>query len=265
MKNIFETKIFTDIKNKIGDIAFVNFAKALEGAFFTNGAIKIALIGEAGVGKTSTVNALFGTNFPVSHVKSCTQEDQHIKTTTKKGVEIEVIDMPGLWAGEAETEKHWETYRRILPTVDCAIWVLSAGDRALEGMQNALKKISQFADNELINNIVFGVNKSEHMHPEDWNNTINLPSDEQDYNLQQFCDTVKDAIKESFPAWNGTIVYYSARKHFRLEELLEQMLVNASIDNRLKVLSASEPKRYEDMVEDKRALEEAKKMIKEDE
>lgn len=222
--------------------------------------VRVAIIGQTGVGKTSTINALFNTNLPVSHFGSCTQESKVVTVKTDKAV-IEVIDMPGLWAGESESKKHWETYRKILPTVDSAVWVISAGDRALEGMQSALKIISSFSDENIINKIVFGINKSEHMHPEDWNVDLNLPSKEQEQNLENFCLTVKSAIQENFPNWNGVVKYYSAKKQFRLYELLEQMIIMASPDDRLKISRAANPKSQEEMVKNKMALELAKDLI----
>lgn len=247
----------------VGSDVWKKVQNALVEAFSENvDPVRIAVIGEAGVGKTSTINALFNTNLPISHFGSCTQNADIVKTTTPKGIPIEIIDMPGLWAGEAETQRHWETYKQVLPSVDCAIWVISAGDRALQGMQNALTIMSTFLEPSIVNNIVFGVNKSEHMHPEDWNNAVNLPSFEQQHNLQMFCGTVKKAILEKFPNWAGEIICYSAKKQFRLDELLEQMLIFASPDKRLKVIRAADPKSYEEKVEDKRALNVAKKIMK---
>lgn len=234
----------------------------LKQVFRTEDPIRVAMIGESGVGKTSTINALFNTKLPVSHFGSCTQNAEMVETMTPKGVPLEIIDMPGLWAGEKETRKHWKTYREVLPTADCVIWVISAGDRALEGMQKALETMSTFLRSEIVDSIVFAINKSEHMHPEDWNSSVNLPSCEQQINLERFCETVRIAIQEKFPSWNGTIVYYSARKQFRLDELLEQMIISASPDKRLSVARAADPKSYEEHVGDKRALEVAQKMLR---
>ena len=249
--------IFATLKEKIAPEILSKLAEAFSKN--KSDALRIAVIGQTGVGKSSTVNALFNTNLPVSHFGSCTQSAELVRTSTNKGV-LEIIDMPGLWAGEAESIKHWKTYREVLPTVDSAIWVISAGDRALEGMQNALKIIASFQDSDIINNIVFGVNKAEHMHPEDWNDAVNLPSAEQEKNLEDFCLTVKRAINEIFPNWNGTIRYYSAKKHFRLEEILEQMINVASPDKKIDVLRVAEPKSYEEKIKDKRALDVAKKI-----
>lgn len=252
-------------QNNLQDLAKtigVDVMNALKEVFDTNKSrkVRIAVIGQTGVGKTSTVNALFNTNLPVSHFGSCTQEPEPITVKTDKAA-IELIDMPGLWAGEAESKNHWKKYRAILPTVDSAVWVISAGDRALEGMQSALRIISTFSDEMIINKIVFGINKSEHMHPEDWNSDLNLPSEEQEHNLLKFCLTVKSAIREHFPGWDGPIMYYSANKHFRLYELLEQMILTADSDSKLKITRAAAPKSQEDLVKNKAALELAKELI----
>lgn len=221
--------------------------------------LRVAVIGESGVGKSSTINALFGTELPVSHFGSCTQVSETVSTKTSKGVPIEIIDMPGLGAGRAESRRHWKTYRQIIPTVDCVVWIISAGDRALEGMQRSLKTISGFSDSEIMDHIVIGINKAEHMHPENWNSMVNLPSEEQLKNLEKFCNTVKKAVQEIFPGWNGPIRFYSAKKQFRLNDLLEQMILLSSHDSKLKVAQAADPKSFEDCVEDKRALDLAKR------
>ena len=81
-------------------------------------------------------------------------------------------------------------------------------------------------------------------------------------NLELFCETVRSAILEVFPNWNGTIKYYSAHKHFRLNEILEQMLLTTSSDSRLRIISAASPKDYKDLIEDKRALKVAENLEK---
>lgn len=220
--------------------------------------IRIAVIGETGVGKTSTLNALFNTKLPINHYAPCTQQAETIQTRTSKGVPLEVIDLPGLWAGEAETKRHWETYRSILPTVDSAIWVISAGDKALEGMQKSLRTIAEFSEETFLRKIVFGVNKAEHMYPEKWNNAINQPDPEQEENLRRFCVTVQNAVTEVFPDWTGEVCYYSALRQYRLNELLEQMLLAATRTDKksvLKIVQAADTADATELIEDKRALE----------
>ena len=220
--------------------------------------IKIAVIGEAGVGKTSTINALFDTNLPVSHTKPCTQVAGFQSVRTKKGEPITIIDMPGLGDVESASDRRWQTYKETLPNVDSAVWVLSAGDRALESMQTSLRKIAKFSNDSIMERIIFGVNKSEHMYPEDWNTRANLPSRGQTANLQEFCRTVEKAVIEVFPRLKVTIKFYSAIKQFRLDELLEQMLLAAPQERRIKLYQSSNTKNYEECV-DPRVLSVAKR------
>lgn len=257
-----EKNIFGTLSDFIDESVWLPIRNALFKAFSEEkeDLVRIAVIGESGVGKTSTINALFNTDLPVSHTGSCTQNPDPVQVTTEKGT-IEVIDMPGLFAGEKESIRHWETYRKVLPTVDCAIWVVSAGDRALEGMQRALEIIGKFPDSNILERIVFAINKAEHMYDEEWDNKVNLPSKVQSYYLEVFCETVRKAIVEKFPDWKGTIKYYSALKHFRLDELLEAMLLTAGSDNIIKVYRMADTKKYEDIVRDKRALEVAQGMV----
>lgn len=223
--------------------------------------IKIAVIGECGVGKTSTINAIFNTTLRVSHTSAGTKKAEFNNVFTKKGEPITIIDMPGLGEVESVSAKHWETYQTVLPTIDSAIWVVSAGDRALESMQSSLKAIAKFSNDNLLERCIFGVNKSEHMYPEDWNNGANLPSVEQSKNLIGFCRTVENAIREVFPRLKPVITYYSALKQFRLDELLEQMLLAAPENRRPAIYKTSDVKKYDDMIQDKRALEVAKKNL----
>src|SRR5258705_10795084 len=57
-----------------------------------NNAPKIAIIGKTGVGKSSTINSLFGTDLGVSHFESCTQKAEPIVVTNGKG-NIIIYDM----------------------------------------------------------------------------------------------------------------------------------------------------------------------------
>ena len=223
--------------------------------------VKIAVIGECGVGKTSTINAIFNTNLRVNHTSAGTKEAEFNNVRTKNGEPITIIDMPGLGEAESASAKHWKTYQTVLPVVDSAIWVVSAGDRALENMQTSLKTIAKFSGESLLERCIFGINKSEHMYPEDWNNGANVPSAEQERNLSGFCRTVENAIREVFPRLKPVIRYYSALKQFRLDELLEQMLLAAPESRRLSIYKTSDVKQHDDMVQDKRALEAARRNL----
>src|SRR5437773_2531019 len=55
----------------------------------------IAVIGKAGVGKTSTINALFGTDWKISHTEGATKEEHILHLTGSRG-SLDISDLPGL-------------------------------------------------------------------------------------------------------------------------------------------------------------------------
>jgi predicted GTPase len=71
---------------------------------------RIALIGEAGVGKSSTLNALFGAGQSVGHRTAETQIEAEIqvKIDTMEGSKgaLIVYDMPGLGESQANQQRH---------------------------------------------------------------------------------------------------------------------------------------------------------------
>ena len=94
-------------QNNLQDLAKtigVDVMNALKEVFDTNKSrkVRIAVIGQTGVGKTSTVNALFNTNLPVSHFGSCTQEPEPITVKTDKAA-IELINTTNNTNEETET------------------------------------------------------------------------------------------------------------------------------------------------------------------
>lgn len=184
---------------------------------------KIALIGQCGVGKSSTINALFNAGRPTSHFEPCTQDAESTIVTTNKG-KIEIYDMPGLGEGIKADKRHIQTYKKILPIVDVAVWIITAGDRQFKMMQESILQISSATNNDYLKKIIFAINKADIMYPNNWNNSINAPSQEQQLYLQGFSEIAHERINEVAPDWNGTITVYSALKRYHLQELLLEMV-----------------------------------------
>ena len=145
---------------------------------------KIAVIGYTGVGKTSTLNALFNANLAISHTHAQTQTEQALDIKlqnihAEKGL-LRVYDMPGLGESIFMQAQHLVTYKRVLLEADVAIWILEAHDRSISYIQEHLKKDIQQINPKLLKNIVFALNKVDLIHPgeTDWNPYINMPSQE---------------------------------------------------------------------------------------
>lgn len=191
---------------------------------------RIAFIGETGVGKSSTLNALFNAGLDVSHTQACTQEEQTIEISAStieglKGVLV-FYDMPGLGESRATSGKHLATYERILKDVDVAFWILEAHDRAIEYVQERLANEIKTFNSNLVDRMVFALNKVDLVYPgeTDWHPLANLPSIEQEQNINARIQDVHQKIVEAVPTWEGTIVGYSANKRYNLPQLFAAML-----------------------------------------
>ena len=191
---------------------------------------RIAIIGFTGVGKSTTLNALFNAGRPTSDIRDCTQEEAPVigkvdKYTGSNGSVI-IYDMPGLGEDMYTDQKHFATYRKVLPEVDVAIWTFHTGDRAMTPMQEALKGLIKYLGPDFQKKLMFAVNKADAIPPgeSDWNQRLNAPSNAQRKNIMELESYIKEKIRQVMPEWRGALVTYSAKQRFHLEQLMEAMI-----------------------------------------
>ena len=191
---------------------------------------RIALIGFTGVGKSSTINALFNAGQEISDVRACTKEAHEIRANVSEysGSQgtIVVYDMPGLGEDLRADKKHLETYASFLPRVDVAVWTFHAGDRAMTPMQQALLTLQDRIGHEFTKKLIFAVNKADTIAPGEtaWIRQANVPSHEQQKNIAEFENYIREKVRQVWPEWDGRIVTYSARQKYRLESLMTAMV-----------------------------------------
>lgn len=212
---------------------------------------KIAIIGQSGVGKSTTINALFGAQLKVDGAVACTQDAEPVIVQGPNG-KILVYDMPGLGEDIDKDEIHKQTYAKVLPECDVIIWIMVANGagRAMAFDQMMLKEvISPFIDK-----LVIGLNQVDLMEPNNWIKEFNIPSEEQSKLLERRIEDVREKLVKVVPNLSRErILYYSAIKCFRLEELALN-LVEACANKRGWVLSSRQS------IADYRALIEEKNL-----
>ena len=181
---------------------------------------KIAIIGKTGVGKSSTINNLFRVNLGVSHFEACTQDAEPVTITNGKG-KIVIYDMPGLGEDLEKDEQHKKLYKEVLPKCDVVLWILNIADREMSSQQTHIKEISEYLENTL----VICANKADILEPAEWIDSHNLPSLAQEENLKKRIKDIRKKLCKIVPDLEeDRIVYYSAKRKYKLNELFRAMM-----------------------------------------
>lgn len=200
--------------------------------------IGIGLIGEAGVGKSSTINNLFSVDLEVGHAVAGTKEPRWLEIDLGDRGQVRVLDMPGLGESIEADERYREFYLSELPKLDVVVWVIAAEHRAMRPIQDALQMLARELGPQFTDRLLIAANKVDLIHPgpTDWSPQFNSPSKQQRDYLQQRLTEIEAAVRYVLPKWKNTTVAYSANRRWQLEHLLNAMLT-AVPDERAWLLS----------------------------
>jgi len=195
----------------------------------------LGIIGLSGVGKSSTVNALFGTALPVSHTTRgtdrpiesavpCRERELFGQRFTPK---LHVIDWPGLGEDIDLDARYKDWYRYHLKKCDAVLWVMPARNRALAADQRYLKSLSRH-----LPQVVLGLNQIDLVEPRDWDEATNTPSAAQQEALTAIVADRRARMGKVMRRGTLEVVAYSARHYFGLHELFLTCLRHAPVRRR---------------------------------
>jgi len=186
----------------------------------------VGLIGVSGVGKSSTVNALFKTKLPISHTVACTKDFQavemalHMQHGYAKDlpVALRVFDAPGLGEDVARDPQYLHRYEQVLPKCDVILWISAARNRAVALEQQYLKRLAKFW-----NKMVFAISQVDLTDPADWRENVNLPSKAQLQNIDEIC---ADRSEKFSAVLRRDVVFtpFAAARKYNLEELFGEIV-----------------------------------------
>lgn len=183
----------------------------------------IAVIGKCGVGKTSTINALFGTDWKISHIRAATKREQVYLYESDRG-KLKISDLPGL-GEDLETEEVYRAlYTRVLKECEVALFVLKADTRDMLDVQRILRDVVSEAMPNLATRIVIGLNQVDLVQPGAWIDDANIPSPQQEKSIQAIIRERLRSIQKVCPIKRSQVVAYSAGKRYRLLHLFEAMV-----------------------------------------
>ncbi|MDJ1174012.1 GTPase family protein [Roseofilum capinflatum] len=137
-----------------------------------NRQFRVSIVGQTGVGKSSLLNALFGTNLKTDPVKPCTKEIEEIPVQIKEGGTLYFYDLPGIGESEEADEGYLKQYREHLQSSDVILWAIHADNRSVVFDQQSLKKIMEGYTLEqkavLMSKLTFILTKADVLHPPSW-------------------------------------------------------------------------------------------------
>ena len=115
--------------------------------------IKVAVIGQSGVGKSSTVNNLFGAKEVVSRTGEGTTAENYDgpkEYELHDGSKITVADLPGYGRKEEIDKKYKQMYIETLKDVDIILLVIQANDKAIVDDQEMVQCLYEWSKEGLI-------------------------------------------------------------------------------------------------------------------
>ncbi len=186
--------------------------------------LNITFFGKTGVGKTSTINTLFGLNWDTDNVEATTTslhsrlfKNDELPEWDIPGDGLNVTDTPGIGESEMADDTYFPLYRDAISRSDCLVWLFQADTRVYRPDQTALKKLSGFINPDA--RVIFGLNRIDEIGPDNWNFKLNRPSEEQEISIREKIADVCSKFSRIISIGPGNILPYSAKYGFGLQNL----------------------------------------------
>lgn len=112
--------------------------------------LKVGILGQAGVGKTTTVNNLFNANFKVSRTVVGTDKAQYKDFELEDGSIITIVDLPGYGRSIDEDKQYQKIYINELKQCDIILLIVQANEKGLADDQYMLECLYEWSNEGLI-------------------------------------------------------------------------------------------------------------------
>lgn len=201
-----------------------------------NKPFRVAVIGQSGVGKSTTLNSVFGLTNYTSNLAEGTSEIVEKVFPMRDGFNLSLYDMPGLNNDIDKDAKYEEMYKQILPGCDVIVYVVNSHSRDFGEDCRILKEVVLpiCNKNEIRDNLILAFNKidtiGENIDPNDpelkWDIIENKPTDKLKAaiktKLEDITDKLldEDLIGSNEGLKSHQVVFYSAVFNYNLKDFL---------------------------------------------
>lgn len=197
---------------------------------------RVAVIGQSGVGKSTTLNSVFGLKNYTSNLAEGTSEIIEKIFPMRDGFNLSLYDMPGLNNDVDKDAKYEEMYKQILPGCDVIVYVVNAHSRDFGEDCRILKEVVLpiCNNNAIRDNLILAFNKidtiGETINPKDpelkWDVVENRPTEKLKKaiktKLEDITDKLfdEDLLGSKAGLQSHQVVFYSAVFNYNLRDFI---------------------------------------------
>lgn len=197
---------------------------------------RVAVIGQSGVGKSTTLNSVFGLSNYTSNLAEGTTEIVEKVFPMRDGFNLSIYDMPGLNNDIDKDLEYEKLYGQILPGCDVIVYIINAHSRDFGEDCRILKEVVLpiCNDNKVRENLILAVNKidtiGENIDPNDpelqWDAFENKPTEKLKAAIKKkLSDIVEKLIDENLLGSDESleqhqVVFYSAVYNYNLQDFI---------------------------------------------
>lgn len=205
---------------------------------------RVGVFGDAGVGKSSLCNALFGSDIAqISHVDAHACEPQEILIGDKDRGGMILVDVPGIGEDTQHHEEYLHLYERLIHGLDVVLWAIKADDRKYMSSMDVYRKVIE--PNLKRCPVVFAITQTDKIEPyRDWDKKSGRPGEKQMISLQF---KIND-ISSRFNVSTNKIVPVSSVDTYNLLALINkvvEMLPNEEYDDEMFLIEQLETQKLE--------------------